>query len=96
LCASARIGGICTKINASTGPPGDQKCAYHSHDLADLILLDKNPLDDIKNTRKIVAVIVNGKLLNKSTLNKMLSDLSKRNTASKDEFDWKTMISKKK
>ena len=29
--------------------------------LADLVLLDANPLDDIRNTRRIVAVIANGR-----------------------------------
>jgi imidazolonepropionase-like amidohydrolase len=64
--------------------------------LADLVLLDENPMDDIKNTRKIAAVIVNGKLLEKVKLDEMLLDLSTRNTASKDLFDWKTTINKKK
>ena len=31
--------------------------------LADLILLDANPLDDIHNTQRIRAVIVGGKLM---------------------------------
>jgi imidazolonepropionase-like amidohydrolase len=61
---------------------------------ADLVLLDANPLDNIKNTRKIAAVFVNGKWLDKTKLSAMLSDLSKRNTASKDKFDWKKAISK--
>ncbi len=40
--------------------------------LADLVLLDDNPLDNINNTRKIYAVIVNGKLLQRSDLDNML------------------------
>ena len=63
---------------------------------ADLILLDKNPLTDIKNTRKIAGVFVNGKWLDKKKLNFMLADLAKRNTENKDKFDWKTMMSKRK
>lgn len=43
--------------------------------IADLILLDANPLDDIKNTTKINAVIQNGKYLSKETLQKMLVDV---------------------
>jgi imidazolonepropionase-like amidohydrolase len=43
--------------------------------LADLLLLDANPLDNIKNTRKIAAVVVNGKLLTKAELQKMLDDV---------------------
>lgn len=63
--------------------------------LADLILLDENPLIDIENSRKISAVFVNGKSLDKTKIDEMLSDLSKRNTALKDMFDWKKTISKK-
>jgi imidazolonepropionase-like amidohydrolase len=43
--------------------------------LADLILLDANPLDKIENTTRIAAVIVHGKLLSQETLRKMLADL---------------------
>lgn len=64
--------------------------------LADLLLLDENPLTDIKNTRKIAGVFVNGKWLDKAKINAMLADLASRNTADKDKYDWKTIISKKK
>jgi imidazolonepropionase-like amidohydrolase len=43
--------------------------------LADLILLEANPLEDISNTRKINAVIFNGRLLDRKTLDKMLADV---------------------
>ncbi|MCA1617582.1 MAG: amidohydrolase family protein, partial [Acidobacteria bacterium] len=43
--------------------------------LADLVLLDANPLSDISNTRKINAVVANGKYLSREFLNKMLSDV---------------------
>jgi imidazolonepropionase-like amidohydrolase len=39
---------------------------------ADLVLLDANPLEDISNTRKIWAVIVNGKILLRPQLDEML------------------------
>lgn len=39
---------------------------------ADLVLLDENPLVDIRNTQKISAVIVNGLYLSKEALNKIL------------------------
>jgi imidazolonepropionase-like amidohydrolase len=41
--------------------------------LADLVLLDADPLQDIKNTKKITAVIVGGKLLTREALDKMLA-----------------------
>ena len=39
---------------------------------ADLLLLDANPLDDIHNTQKIRAVILNGKLLDRAALDGIL------------------------
>ena len=39
---------------------------------ADLVLLEANPLANISNTEKINAVIVNGKLIPKASLEKML------------------------
>jgi Amidohydrolase family len=43
---------------------------------ADLVLLDANPLDDIRNTQKIDAVIVNGKLLNRGDLGALLAKVA--------------------
>jgi hypothetical protein len=43
--------------------------------LADLVLLDANPLADISNTRKINAVVVGGRYLSREFLDKMLSDI---------------------
>jgi imidazolonepropionase-like amidohydrolase len=63
---------------------------------ADLILLDQNPLIDIKNSRKIAGVFVNGNWLDKIKLNSMLTDLSNRNTAEKEKYDWKTIMNKRK
>jgi imidazolonepropionase-like amidohydrolase len=39
--------------------------------LADLVLLDANPLEDIRNTQKIEAVILNGRYLSRGELDKM-------------------------
>ena len=44
--------------------------------LADLVLLDANPLEDIRNTQKINSVIVNGRLLDRQALDKMLSKIA--------------------
>jgi hypothetical protein len=43
--------------------------------VADLVLLEADPLEDIKNTRKIASVIVGGKLLNRETLNELLAEV---------------------
>ncbi len=40
--------------------------------IADLILLDANPLDDIRNTRRITAVVFGGRLLRRSDLDALL------------------------
>ena len=44
---------------------------------ADLLLLDANPLDDIRNTEKIRAVILRGKLLNRNALDTLLASEEK-------------------
>ncbi|HUR94414.1 MAG TPA: amidohydrolase family protein [Gemmatimonadales bacterium] len=41
--------------------------------IADLVLLDGNPLDDIRNTDRIRAVIVNGRLLTRTALDSLLA-----------------------
>jgi imidazolonepropionase-like amidohydrolase len=43
--------------------------------LADLLLLEANPLENIQNTRRIAAVMVNGRYLPKESLQKMLNDV---------------------
>jgi imidazolonepropionase-like amidohydrolase len=40
--------------------------------LADLVLLDANPLEDIRNTRRIGAVVVNGRHLDRHALDRLL------------------------
>ncbi len=46
--------------------------------VADLVLLDANPLEDIKNIRRVNAVILRGKLLDRDTLDRLLSDTEKK------------------
>lgn len=62
--------------------------------LADLILLDANPLEDVKNTRKISGVFANGRWIGHTTIRDMMDDLSRRNTAAADQYDWKKTISR--
>jgi imidazolonepropionase-like amidohydrolase len=47
--------------------------------VADLILLDADPIRDIRNTQKIAAVVVDGKLFKKATLRRMLDEASSFN-----------------
>ena len=42
--------------------------------IADLVLLDANPLEDIGNTRRVSAVIRSGKYLDRAALDKLLRD----------------------
>ena len=43
--------------------------------IADLVLLDANPLDDIRNTTKINSVVVNGRFLDRSVLDQRLTQV---------------------
>jgi imidazolonepropionase-like amidohydrolase len=51
--------------------------------IADLVLLDANPLDDIKNTQRIAAVVTHGRLLDRAALRQMLADVEQRVSADK-------------
>lgn len=57
---------------------------------ADLVLLEKNPLENIKNTKTINAVITNGKLLDRTALDQILQSIKDANNNSRkiniDEF----------
>ena len=44
--------------------------------LADLVLLDANPLQDIRNVRHPRAVVLNGEFLNRSFLDSLLSHVT--------------------
>jgi imidazolonepropionase-like amidohydrolase len=44
--------------------------------VADLVLLDANPLEDIRNLRRIRAVILRGRLFDRAGLDKLLSEVA--------------------
>ena len=50
---------------------------------ANLVLLDKNPLSDISNTKSINSVILNGKLLDRTLLNQILATVKQANNSSR-------------
>ncbi len=50
----------------------DQAGTVEKGKFADLVLLSANPLEDIANTQKIAAVIVNGRYLRRADLDKMV------------------------
>ena len=47
--------------------------------LADIVLLDKNPLEDIKNTKTILGVVIKGEWLNRKKLNEILLEVESSN-----------------
>lgn len=61
---------------------------------ADLVLLDADPILNIANTRRISGVFLSGRYLGRATLDAMMADLARRNTAAKPRFDWNTMRGK--
>ncbi len=46
--------------------------------LADLVILEKNPLDDIQNSESVVKVMLNGRLYDATTLNEIVTGNRKR------------------
>jgi len=50
----------------------DQLGAIESGKFADLVFLDANPLEDIRNTQKVSGVILNGRFFSRNDLQKML------------------------
>jgi len=50
---------------------------------ANLVLLDKNPLDDIRHTKSINTVILNGKVLDRGLLDQILAAVKEANDASR-------------
>lgn len=87
LASSTRLAAVWLGVDADRGTVEVGK-------RADLVLLDANPLVNIANTRKIAGVSVNGRWADRATLDAMLADLSRRNTAAKDQYDWKTFLAK--
>lgn len=81
LTSATRLPAIWLEIDDKIGTIEEGK-------FADLVLLDANPLNDIRNTREITGVFVNGRWIPKSTIHDMLTDLSKRNTAAKNDQAW--------
>jgi len=57
--------------------------------LADLVLLDANPLSDIHNTTRIFGVFFDGRWVARSQISTMLANLARRYAADLDKYEWK-------
>jgi hypothetical protein len=49
------------------------------------VLLDANPLEDIRNTQKIDAVVARGRLLRRGDLDKLLDDVAAKAAKSRTD-----------
>ena len=56
----------------------DRLGAVETGKLGDLVLLDRNPLDDIRNTREIFAVVANGRYFSREDLDRLLLQVEER------------------
>ncbi|MFN1835144.1 amidohydrolase family protein [Balneola sp. MJW-20] len=62
--------------------------------LADLVILDNNPLEDIRNTDSVTHTMVNGRLFDAATMNEMGNQMNERlpfwweRDNMSDSFDW--------
>jgi hypothetical protein len=52
-----------------------QAVVVEKNKIADLVLLDENPLEDIRNTTKIRSVVFNGRLLDRKVLDQALAEI---------------------
>jgi hypothetical protein len=73
---------VCSRRYVS--PSGNQKCNIKwsrafGHGKGNWIILDANPLDDIRNTEKIKYVIINGRVYDSATMNETISREKSRN-----------------
>ena len=58
--------------------------AIESGKIADLVLLDANPLADIRNSRRIRAVVFGGRILDRAALDALLEEAAREAARSTD------------
>ena len=81
-----------TRLGAEWLEIGDKIGTIEIGKFADLILLNENPLEKISNTRKISGVFVNGKWIDRSKIDIMLSDVENWNNANREKYNWKKLL----
>ena len=57
---------------------GNELGSLVSGKLADLIIMDKNPLEDIKNSNSVIYTMINGRLYDVNTMNEIGNYTTKR------------------
>ncbi len=83
-----------TRLSAQWLEIGDKIGTIETGKFADLILLDKNPLENINNTSKISSVFVNGRWIDNYKIEKILSNIEKWNNTNKKKYNWKEVVRK--
>ena len=66
-----------TVISKTCKLPDGREITIETGKLADLILLDADPLAEIRNTTRINAVVVDGRLLDRRALDRLLIEVKR-------------------
>jgi imidazolonepropionase-like amidohydrolase/Tol biopolymer transport system component len=78
-------------INGATSMGMDEQLgSLKAGKLADVIVLDKNPLEDIKNTNSVLYTMINGRLYDANTMNEIGN-----NNKTRSKFFWEMGYSEK-
>ncbi|MBZ4192606.1 amidohydrolase family protein [Niabella beijingensis] len=81
LAAATRLPAAWLQISDKTGTIEEGK-------FADLVLLDANPMIDIRNTRSISGAFFDGRWIKKEQINRMLSVLAEKNKSDSGKYEW--------